>query len=91
MSRVLALLAILQVGDVLTTLTILKNGKELNPIMSWLFAKFGTKLALIVKAVIVCAVGVMFYFIYSPALVFACVLYVCVVSWNVYQIIKVQK
>jgi hypothetical protein len=88
MSRVLALLAILQLGDVLTTLTILKNGKELNPVMNWLFAKFGTKLALIVKAILVCAVGVMFYFVYPPALVFTCVLYVFVVSWNVYQIIK---
>jgi hypothetical protein len=85
------LLAALQVGDVLTTEKILQNGKELNPIMNWLFTKFGMHNVLVVKAVVVASIGVVLWKLYPIILVPLCVLYVCVVAWNVYQIIKVKK
>jgi len=85
------LLAALQVGDVLTTEKILQNGKELNPIMNWLFTKFGMRNVLVVKAVVVLSIGAYLYIEDSIVLAPLCLIYVCVVAWNVYQIIKVKK
>ena len=82
------LLAFLQVGDVVTTEKILQNGKELNPIMNWLFTKFGMHNVLVVKAVVVTSIGVMFAVTYPVILIPLCVLYVGVVGWNSYQLFK---
>jgi len=83
------LLAFLQVGDVLTTMKILGNGgKELNPVMNWLFTKFGVHNALVVKAVVVTCIGVMFYMLMPIILIPVCLLYIGVVGWNTYQIYK---
>lgn len=82
------LLAILQIGDVITTEKILKNGKELNPIMNWLFTKFGMHDVLVVKAVVVTGIGVMLWKLYPIVLIPLCMLYIGVVSWNTYQIVK---
>ena len=82
------LLAFLQVGDVVTTEKILQNGKELNPIMNWLFTKFGMHNVLVVKAVVVTSIGVMLSVLYPIVLIPLCVLYVGVVGWNSYQLFK---
>ena len=82
------LLAFLQVGDVVTTEKILQNGRELNPIMNWLFTKFGMHNVLVVKAVVVTSIGVMFAVLYPIVLIPLCVLYVGVVGWNSYQLFK---
>lgn len=88
MSFLAILLALLQVGDVVTTERILKNGRELNPIMAWLFTKFGMHNVLVVKAVVVTSIGVMFAVTYPIVLIPLCVLYVGVVGWNSYQLFK---
>jgi hypothetical protein len=86
------LLAFLQLGDMLTTQKILSNGgKELNPIMNWLFTKFGINKVLIIKAIVVTIIGIMFYNIMPIVLIPVCLLYVAVVVWNTHQIFKVKK
>lgn len=89
MGLVLAIfLALLQVGDVLTTQKILVNGRELNPILNWLFAKYGHHNVLIAKSFIVVCIGTIFA-VYEPlALIPLCALYTGVVCWNGYQIYK---
>ena len=88
MTYLAILLAFLQVGDVVTTEKILQNGKELNPIMNWLFTKFGMHNVLVVKAVVVTSIGVMLSVLYPIVLIPLCVLYVGVVGWNSYQLFK---
>ena len=88
MTYLAILLAILQIGDVLTTEKILQNGRELNPVMNWLFTKFGMHNVLVVKAVVVTSIGVMLAVLYPIALIPLCVLYVGVVGWNSYQLFK---
>ena len=81
------LLAVLQLGDVFTTERILKaNGSELNPVMNWLFNKFGVSSTLIFKAILVTVLGVILMELYPIALIFLDVLYVGVVGWNSYQL-----
>jgi hypothetical protein len=83
------LLALLQVGDVLTTLKILGNGgTELNPVMNWLFTKFGIHFVLVAKAIAVSSIGVMFYQLMPVVLIPVCLLYTGVVGWNTYQLFK---
>jgi hypothetical protein len=83
------LLALLQVGDVMTTLKILGNGgKELNPIMNWLFTEYGAINVLVLKAILVTCIGVMFYQLMPLILVPVCLLYIAVVGWNTYEIFK---
>ena len=82
------LLAILQIADVVTTEKILQNGRELNPVMNWLFTKFGMHNVLVVKAVVVTSIGVMLADLYPIVLIPLCVLYVGVVGWNSYQLFK---
>ena len=84
------LLAFLQVGDVVTTEKILQNGKELNPIMNWLFTKFGMHEVLVIKAFVVTCIGVWLAVTLPIVLIPLCVLYVGVVGWNCYQIYKVK-
>lgn len=90
MSILALLLTLLQVGDVLTTEKILKNGRELNPIMAWLFTKFGMHEVLIIKAMLVTCIGSWLAFTFPLALIPLCIVYVGVVSWNLYQIHKNQ-
>lgn len=83
------LLALLQVGDLLTTEKILSNGgKELNPVMNYLFSKFGMHNVLVVKAIVVTCCGIWFLFVVPLVLIPLCILYTCVVAWNFYQIRK---
>ena len=82
------LLAVLQIGDVLTTEKILKNGRELNPIMNYLFKQFGINKVLIVKAIVVVLLGIMLLELYPIVLIPLCVLYIGVVAWNGYQLRK---
>ena len=82
------LLAVLQIGDVVTTEKILKNGRELNPIMAWLFTKFGMHNVLVIKAFLVTCIGVWLAVILPIVLVPLCILYIGVVAWNGYQLRK---
>ena len=63
------LLALLQVVDVYTTEQVLKNGVELNTVMNWLFTKFGIRIVLILKALMVVGCGVLIYIIYPMFLI----------------------
>lgn len=83
------LICLLQIGDGLTTDHILKRGgKELNPVMDWLFTKFGMRIVLISKALFVSLVAIL-AFNYAPiALIPLTIMYVAVVAWNAYQIYK---
>jgi hypothetical protein len=85
----LILICLLQVGDGLTTEHILnRGGKELNPIMNWLFTKFDMRNVLVVKALIV-SLAAIFAYNYAPiALIPVAIIYVAVVGWNSYQIYK---
>jgi len=77
------LLAILQVADGYTTTRIIDNGgRELNPLMRKAFEKFGVKKTLIVKGILVTALG---YFIGTQeiyALGALCAFYIGIVIFN---------
>jgi len=84
------ILGFLQIADVVTTEKILQNGKELNPVMNWLFTKFGTHNVLVLKALMVTCIGVLLNSIYPLGLSLCVALYVGVVAWNSYQLYKVK-
>lgn len=83
---------VLQLLDALTTLHILKmGGKELNPIMNWLFKVFGTPTnAFIVKVFVVSIIGVFLTVLAPKMLIFVIDVYALVILWNVYQIYKLK-
>ena len=77
---------LLQIADSLTTVHILKNGKELNPVMAWLFDKFGIPAALaVIKLIVLIAVFIAWNEWLTLGLDIA---YLGVVGWNSYQIYK---
>ena len=83
------LLSLLQVADAATTYRILnKGGRELNPVMDWLFKRFGMLNVLAVKVILVSMAGVYLYIVFPVGLIPLCILYVGVVAWNSYQIYK---
>lgn len=83
------LLGILQILDSVTTYKILKNGgRELNFLMDWLFKKFGMVNVLVVKSIVVTAIGFMLYALEPLTVVGFCCLYFMVVCWNTYQLFK---
>jgi hypothetical protein len=78
---------VLQIVDCLTTTHILKNnGKELNPMMNWMYQRLGIGLALtFTKGALIIAV----VSIWSDVLTFwLCVLYAMSAGHNLYQIAK---
>jgi hypothetical protein len=85
----LVVLALLQVGDGLTTYCILsRGGRELNPVMAKIFAIVGIIPGLILKGVAVVIVG---YFCGQASIVPLLIIisgYILVVLWNLYQIFK---
>ena len=83
------LLSLLQVADAATTYRIInKGGRELNPVMNWLFKRFGMLNVLAVKVILVSMAGVYLYITFPVGLIPLCILYVGVVGWNSYQIYK---
>jgi hypothetical protein len=89
MAALAILLSLLQVADAATTYKILNNGgRELNPVMDWLFKRFGMLNVLAVKVVLVTIAGIYLYVTFPVALIPLCILYVGVVAWNTYQIYK---
>lgn len=83
------LLSLLQVADAATTYKIInKGGRELNPVMNWLFKRFGMLNVLAVKVILVSMAGVYLYITFPVGLIPLCILYVGVVGWNTYQIYK---
>jgi hypothetical protein len=89
MAALAILLSLLQVADAATTYKILNNGgRELNPVMDWLFKRFGMLNVLAVKVVLVTIAGIYLYITFPVGLIPLCILYVGVVGWNTYQIYK---
>jgi len=84
------LLALLQVVDVYTTEQVLKNGVELNTVMNWLFTKFGIRIVLILKALMVVGCGVLIYIIYPMFLIPLSIWYAGWMTWNTYQLYKAK-
>ena len=85
------LIGILQIGDVLTTEKILgKGGTELNPIMNWLFTKFGMHNVLVTKAVLIITLAIVADTVAPVALIPIAVIYIGVVGWNLNQIRKMK-
>jgi hypothetical protein len=83
------LIGALQIGDVLTTEKILgKGGTELNPVMNWLFTKFGMHNVLVTKALLIITLAIIASVIAPIALILIAVIYVGVVAWNLNQIRK---
>jgi hypothetical protein len=85
------LIGALQIGDVLTTEKILGNGgKELNPIMNWLFTKFGMRNVLIIKSILVTEMA-FFTGLYLPeGLISIAVVCTAIVVWNLNVIRKMK-
>ena len=83
----LALFCLLQAADVYTTLTVLKqNGRELNPVLSKLFAKFDPLAVMVgIKLAGVWAL----WYVNSWMLTFAaCVVYAYVVNRNYWEMTR---
>ena len=83
----LILFGFLQVADGYTTYKLLSNGgRELNPVMRWVMDKLGMVQGLVLmKLLTIGLVAAAF----SEALTFwLCVLYICVVGWNTYNLLK---
>lgn len=81
-------LALLQFLDYHTTMTILSlGGKELNPIMRWLFDRLGMDQALVFKGIAVLVFAAMFY---SDVVVLGVMVAVfsAVIAWNFSQMPK---
>ncbi|MBV1917618.1 MAG: hypothetical protein KUG65_06110 [Sphingomonadaceae bacterium] len=85
-------LALLQIGDGLTTRAGLRNGgRELNPIIRWLISWLGVELALILKGIVGAAIGACMAFLKAPiALALLCALYCFVVGQN-WLVVRRQK
>lgn len=90
---VLVALVALQVGDLITTEYVIEKqgGSELNPVMNWLFTKYGMHTVLIAKILVVSSIGVLALKFYPPALIALCAFYTAIVGWNCYQITKGTK
>ena len=87
MLSLLFLLIALQVADAFLTVKILKDGgQELNPVMRWVMGKLGVVGAMAaVKTPFVLLVAA----VWTETLTFwVCVLYIGVVGWNTYQVLK---
>jgi len=83
----LALFCLLQAADVYTTLTVLKqNGRELNPVLSKLFAKFDP-LAVMV-GIKLAGVWALWYVNLWWLTLAACCVYAYVVNRNYWEIKK---
>ena len=81
------LLALLQLADWLTTRTILRNGRELNPLIRGLIRLTGsTDAVLLAKGAAVTGAGWLVLSLGYPVVLYAlCALYGAVVAWNVRQ------
>ena len=83
-------LVLLQFLDYSSTTRILAaGGRELNPVVTWLFDRLGQEQALIFKGFVVLAVGGFLHSVLVLGLMDA--VYVAVVGWNTYQIYKGSK
>jgi len=86
-----AVFAALNLMDLVLTLNALKRGgAEGNPLANWLMRKLGTEPALV--GIKVAVLGVVFYALPTAAIYMplACLVYVAVVTWNVYQTSKLR-
>jgi len=79
----------LQLGDIYTTHTILKQGgRELNPVLAYLFGKFGHMPVLVVSKVIAVSLVYLYLISIPVVMIILCALYGYVV-FNNYKQIKV--
>jgi hypothetical protein len=83
----LILFCLLQAADVYTTLTVLKQGgRELNPVLAKLFAKFDPLTVMVTLKLL--AVWALWYVNSWMLTLAACVLYAYVVNRNYWEIKK---
>ena len=86
------LVIILQIGDMMTTMYVLNNGgRELNPVMAWVFSKVGVLAGLSIKAILVSALAILALLFSPVGLIVMAAIYVAVVGWNCYQVFYVMK
>lgn len=80
---------LLQIADCLTTVHILKQGgREANPFMNWLFNKIGVIASLVIMKLIVIGVMILAWNVYATLV--GLMIYICVIAWNSYQILKTK-
>ena len=85
----IVLFGALQIGDLLTTEKILnQGGKELNPVMNFLFHRFGMHKILVSKVLLMITFGIILAEILPVALLLLVFVYIGVVGWNLNQIRK---
>ena len=83
----LLLFVFLQTADVYTTHKLLSNGgTELNPFMRWLMNQLGILQALILMKLI--TVGLVISLFNETLTFWLCMMYICVVGWNTYNLLK---
>jgi hypothetical protein len=90
----LYLLIFLQFADAISTLYFLKHTtiQEANPVLKWAFDKFGAMRTLIIaKGTLIAFLWYYQEFLTQSFLIGFCLLYIAVVIWNVYLIIKHRK
>ena len=82
-----ALVILLQIGDMMTTMYALKQGGcEANPVMAWVFSKVGVLVGMVSKGVIIAALAIACLLFSPVGLIVMAAIYVAVVGWNCYQI-----
>ncbi|MES2586951.1 MAG: DUF5658 family protein [Pseudomonadota bacterium] len=82
-----ALVILLQIGDMMTTMYVLNHGgHEVNPAMVWLFSKVGVLTGLILKVVILSGLAIVVMLFSPMGLIAMAVIYVGIVGWNSYQV-----
>lgn len=85
----LVAVAVLQVLDWATTEAIIRRGgRELNPVMIWLFARYGRTASFVGKGVAVVGAAVVLYVYAPPTLILLFLGYVGVVLWNCGQLLR---
>ena len=81
----IVLFGALQIGDLLTTEKLLKEGgSELNPVMRSLFNRFGMHNVLVCKVIFMITIGIVLVEYLPIALLLLIIIYIGVVSWNIY-------
>jgi len=86
-TTLLVFFILLQIGDIYTTLTVLKQGgRELNPVLAKLFAKFDPLAVMVTLKLL--AVWALWYVNSWMLTLAACVVYAYVVNRNYWEIKK---
>ncbi|WP_442867566.1 DUF5658 family protein [Castellaniella sp. S9] len=84
-------LATQRADAVLTTLTLNRGGRELNPIMRWAMGRIGVVPTLFATKVVICAaIFLVLPWMWTWVMFLLCLWYVWVCGWNASQYIKLR-